>query len=148
MTTALGATWELQKALKTVLSADATLIALLKDGANSVLDDVPEDEQFPYLTIGDIVSDENETSTELGLVHQVTVNVWAKRTEGPAGSLGYEGRKTVRDILTAVDNVLNHELLTLTGYTNVNLMFQFAQVFRDDDDLYHGVARYRAVTQP
>ena len=70
------ATWEVQKGVKAALGAAATVTGLLADAAKSILDDVPEDEHFPYVTIGDIQSRENETMTELGQEHIVTINAW------------------------------------------------------------------------
>jgi hypothetical protein len=142
------ATWALQKALRTALAANAALTALLADGANCILDDVPESEKFPYITIGDIQSNENETMTELGQVHTVTVNCWASRKDRPGGTTGYEGRKVARDILAAVFDGLNHAALTLAGFVNTNTEFQFSDVYRDDADTYHGVIRFRVVTEP
>ena len=39
--------WPLQQAVDTALRADATLIALLADGADGIYDGVPQDSVFP-----------------------------------------------------------------------------------------------------
>jgi hypothetical protein len=142
------AAWEVQKALKAVLCANATLTALLASGAASILDDVPENEKFPYVTIGDIQSLADETYTELGQEHICTINAWTSRTDRAGGTKGYEGRKTARNIIAAIFDALNHKTLSPTGFVNTNMTYQFSDVFRDDADTYHGAIRFRVVTEP
>ena len=144
----MDATWELQKALKTALAANSTLIALLAEGAKSIFDDVPEEEHFPYVTVGDIQSNANETDTELGQEHIVTINTWVARSDRAGGTAGYEGRKLARDIVSAIYDALNHASLTLSGFAFVNMLYQFSDAFREDEDTYRGTIRFRAVTEP
>jgi hypothetical protein len=145
---ATDASWELQKALKASLAGYSTLTALLADGANSILDDVPGEELLPYVTVGDIASDENETMINLGQVHTVTINAWAARTSRAGGTIGHEGRKKAREIISAVIDRLNHASLSMTGFAAINVIYQLSQVFREDADTYHGIARFRIVTEP
>lgn len=142
------ATWALQVGLKTALGAANAVTKLLAGADKSILDDVPAEEHFPYLTIGDIQSQENETMTELGQAHLVTINAWVSRTDRAGGTKGYEGRKLARDILSAVFDAINHTTLTLAGFVNTNTTYVMSDVFRDDDDTYHGVIRFRVVTEP
>lgn len=59
------------------------------------------------------------------------------------------GRKEVRTILEAVRAVLHDAVLTLTGHRLVNLRHEFSDTRRDPDgETYHGIVRYRAVTEP
>ena len=122
-------------AVKAALDANSSLLALLADGADSILDDVPETERFPYLTIGDLQAGDWGTATERGLEHILTVNVWALR-------------RPARDILQQVYESLHEATLAVSGSSFVNCRFQFEQVLRDDTDTYHGVARFRIVTEP
>lgn len=146
---AADAAWEVQKALRAKLAADAPLITLLANGADSIFDDVPEEELFPYITIGDIESEENETCTEAGgQEHIVTINTWASRSAQAGGTVGYEGRKRVRDIIDAVNAALNRASLTLTGFTADNMTYRVSGAHRDDDDTYRGFIRMRIVTAP
>ena len=135
-------------AVKAALDANSSLLALLADGADSILDDVPETERFPYLTIGDLQAGDWGTATERGLEHILTVNVWALRRPARDGDLYYEGRKAARDILQQVYESLHEATLAVSGSSFVNCRFQFEQVLRDDTDTYHGVAGFRIVTEP
>lgn len=142
------ASWPVQQAIFAALAVDATLTALLADGADSIFDDVPEREAFPYLTIGDIQSSAADTKTEGGQEHTATLNVWTKRSSRTATETGHEGRKQARLILDAAIAVLNHATLTVTGFVNTGTYYLFSDVYRDDDNTYHGVARFRVVTEP
>lgn len=145
---ATDAAWELQKALVTKIAADAPTIALLAGGAASIYDDVSESAHFPFITVGQIESDAWETNTELGQEHAITINVWSSRDDRAGGTEGYEGRKEARDIVGALHTALNRASLTIAGFTCVNLTYIFSDVFRDSDNTYHGVIRFRAVTEP
>lgn len=148
MTIATGGAWAIQTAIRAALAGDSALIALLGDGANSIYDDVPEDEKFPYLTIGDIEASDFSTSTERMAEFSVTINAWTSRAARANASTGYEGRKRARDILDRVYAVLHESSLNLTGHRLINLRFQMASVYRDDPETYHGIIRFRAVTAP
>ena len=144
---ATDATWALQVGIKAALAA-SPVTALLAAGAASIFDDVPEEELFPYVTIGEIQTDADETCTELGQEHLATINVWTSRVSRAGGTVGYEGRKAARDIVAAIHTALNHATLTVTGFVCVNVLYQFSDVFREDEDTYHGVIRFRVVTEP
>lgn len=140
--------WALQKGILARLAANSALVALLPYGAASIFDDVPEDEKFPYVTIGDIQTNEWDTSSELGAEHVETINVWTSRGDRANGTAGYEGRKSARDILAQIYQSLHQAAFNLDGNRLVNLRFQFSAVLREDAEAYHGVIRFRAVTEP
>lgn len=130
--------WPLQQAIYNAVTQDGTVKTLIGDPAR-VYDDVPADTIFPYVTLGDISTIDRSTSTERGFAHSVTLHAWSR----------YGGRKEVKDVMAAIQDVLHDAALAPTNHTLISLFFQASDVFRDPDgETYHGVMRYRAVTEP
>ncbi len=132
-----SASWALQQAIFAALTADAELTTLL--GGARVYDDVPERAEFPYVTFA--LSNERDWSTgsDDGSEHTLTLHVWSRAA----------GRREAHEVLGALRRVLNDAALALTGYRLVNLRHEFSEARRDPDgETYHGITRYRAVTEP
>lgn len=132
-----SASWQLQQAVYSALSGNAALAALL--GGPRIYDDVPHTAAYPFVTMGQTSSSDFGTATEDGEEHILTLHVWSA-----AG-----GRSEAQLLMGAVRDVLHNAPLTLSGHTLVNLRQQFADIRREADGItIHGLARYRAVTQP
>lgn len=131
-----NAGWLLQKALYSALLADSELIALL--GGNHVYDDVPQGAPFPYVTIGESSVSDWSTGSDDGYEHILTLHVWSRA----------KGRKQVYDIVNCIRQVLDQSPLTVTGHHLVNMRFELSEARRESDgETYHGIVRYRAVTE-
>lgn len=131
-----SAGWALQRAIFTHLTSDAGVLAVL--GGPHVHDDVPRGTQPPYVTIGQITSRDWSTGTDAGQEHTLTLQVWSR-----AG-----GRRQVQAAMGAVGAALHDAALTLVDHRLVNLRMESAEARRDSDgDTYHGVMRFRAVTE-
>lgn len=138
---AKDSSWPLQQAIYDALKTDATLIALLAEGASGVYDHVPQDSDFPYVAIGesDQRPGELETKTEDGFEERVTIHTWTRTF----------GKNEVKNIMAAVLDALDKAALSVTGYTLVDLRFDFGTVMIEDDGVTrHGVQRFRAWTAP
>lgn len=121
--------WAIQQAIYAAVSAAVSV---------PVYDDPPADAALPYLTIGDDTVVPSRTKTEDGHEITVTVHAW---------SLG-RGRKGVKELLSEVYDVLNDKDLSVPGFSVVDVSFEYADSFRDADGLtWHGVARYRVITE-
>ena len=132
----LNSSWALQKGIFNALVNDATLTTLL--GGQHVYDDVPQDASFPYLTLGQSVARDWSTGSEDGQEHVLTLHVWSR-----AG-----GKKEAHEIVGAVRDALHDVALQLTDHQLVNLRHEFSDTRRDPGgELYHGIVRYRAVTE-
>jgi hypothetical protein len=130
--------WPLQKAIFAALAAHPTLALLIGDPPR-IYDDSPGGAELPYVQIGDGSESDWSTATENGGEHQLTLHVWSR-----AG-----GRMEARSILAVIYDVLHDSGLTLDSNLLVNLRFALSQVWRESDgETYHGIARYRAVTEP
>ena len=61
----------------------------------------------------------------------------------------YAGRKQVDAVLRAIRDALHTATLTLTDHRLINIRQEFTEARRNSDgETYHGIARYRAVTEP
>jgi hypothetical protein len=129
--------WSLQQSVFAALSADAALTALI--GAGRVHDDVPQGTPLPYVTLGPATLRDASTSTEDAAEHAFTVHVWS----------GARGKKEAHEILDAVRAALHDRPLTPSGHRLVNLRHDSSEVRRTPDGTaLHGLARFRAVTEP
>ncbi|PRD45801.1 DUF3168 domain-containing protein [Phyllobacterium phragmitis] len=131
-----SANMELHKAIYLALSGDAALIAKL--GGPNVYDHVPAAAAFPYVTFGQTAVYDWSTDSEIGDEHLFTIHVWSR-----AG-----GKKQVLEIMDLIATRMSATALTLDRHRLVNLALQYSQARNDDErDGYHGLLRYRAVTE-
>jgi hypothetical protein len=131
-----SASLELQKAVFLTLSGDAALRAKL--GGAKVYDHIPVAASFPYVTFGQTAVYDWSTGTELGDEHLFTIHAWSR-----AG-----GRKQLMEIMDLIAARMAIAALDLNGHRLVNLTLQYTQARNDDErDGYHGLMRYRAVTE-
>lgn len=129
--------WSLQQAVYEALVNDAALTSLL--GGARIYDDVAQGTSFPYVTIGVARANDWSTGTENGLEHHITLHAWSR----------YAGKKQAFALLEAIRSALHDAPLALTDGVLVNLRSQSMEVRRDEDGkTYHGLIRFRAVTEP
>ena len=132
-----SASWALQQSVYATLSADPQVNSLL--GAARIYDDVPQKSDFPYLTLGQSSVRDWSTGTEAGDEHLLTLHVWSRAT----------GRKQTHEIMGALKAALHDHTLILQGHRLIYLRHEFSDARRDPEgDIYHGVVRLRAVTEP
>ena len=132
-----SASWALQQSVFATLTADSQINALL--GAPRIFDDVPQKSEFPYLTLGQSSVRDWSTGTERGDEHILTLHVWSRAN----------GRKQTHEIMGALKSALHDRSLTLNGHRLINLRHEFSDARRDPEgDIYHGIVRLRAVTEP
>jgi hypothetical protein len=59
------------------------------------------------------------------------------------------GKKQVQEILEAIKSVLHYRPLALPDHHLVNLRYELSEARLDPDgDTFHGIVRYRAMTEP
>ena len=132
-----SASWALQQAIHATLTTQSALTVLL--GGPHVYDHVPRGVSFPYITFGVSTERDWSTGSEDGGEHIVTLHIWSKAA----------GRRETDDVGDAVRGALHDQFLTLIGHRLVNLRHEFSDTRRDaDSEMYHGVLRLRAVTEP
>jgi hypothetical protein len=129
--------WSLQQSVFAALTADAALTALL--GPGRIHDDVPQGSPLPYVTLGQATLRDASTGTDPGAEHIFTVHVWSDA----------RGKKEAHELLDAVRATLHDRPLALAGHRLVNLRHETSDIRRDGDGAtLHGLARFRAVTEP
>jgi hypothetical protein len=132
-----SASWALQQSIFAALTGDAALANLL--GGPRVYDDVSVRAEFPFMTFAQSNERDWSTGTEAGEEHFLTLHIWSRA----------HGRKETQEIIGAVREVLHDQSLSLSGYRLVNLRHEFSDARREaDGETYHGIVRYRAVTEP
>lgn len=132
-----SAAWALQKSVFVTISASPGVTGLL--GGARIYDDVPRGADYPYLTFGQSSVRDWSTDGDVGCEHIFTLHVWSQA----------EGRAQAHEIMGALKAALHDQALTLDGHRLVNLRHEFSEARREPDgETYHGVVRYRAVTEP
>ncbi len=125
----------LQVAHIALLKADPTLKKIIKQRVFSY---VPRQTTYPYICYMISESREWDDSSGDGSEHIVGIHAF---TDG-------EGTKSNYEILGAAHKLLqNRTDLVLTDHTMVNCRRTFYNVDREDDQVYHGISRYRVITQ-
>jgi hypothetical protein len=131
-----NASWALQSAVFTALSADETVQSLL---STRIFDAVPREAAFPYAVLGDGKESNFDTATEEGSEHTFPLTVWSRNG-------GHNEAKSVAD---AIRFRLNGATLSLDGHALVDLRFLDCEYARDTDgETYSATLRFRAVTEP
>jgi hypothetical protein len=131
------ANWALQRSIYQALAGSPELTNLL--GGARIYDDAPQAASFPFITLGQSVIRDWSTGTEDGAEHSLTLHVWSR-----AG-----GKREVHAIIEAIRAVLHDQPLSLADHHLVNLRHEFSEARLDPDgDTFHGIVRYRAVTEP
>lgn len=126
----------LQQWLFDNLSRQAKISALI--GKDKVFDHVPTQTSFPYITLGHSLIYDWSTSSDHGEEHFLTIHIWAKGT----------GRKQVLEIISAVSDALDVAEAEQAGFNLINLTSMGMEArYEDSRNTYHGVMRYRAVTE-
>lgn len=144
-----AAALDMQKAVYTLLVADATLVALLaKDvrGAGTgpgIFDEVPENQPYPYIEIGEFTSREFRTLTRSGEELTMTNHIWSQAP----------GNKQALEILKEMNRLLGDVTgIAVTDHLFIASWFEFYDILKDKEeggDLFtrHIPARYRIKIQ-
>lgn len=126
-------------------AARTVLFDTLDGGASlSVYDHVPfepegaPDDAFPYIVVGDQEATPFDNDSTLGAYVDSTVHVWSR----------YKGRKEVDEALDEIYGLLHRAALSAAGYKIVDCLFEFSDVFVEEDgQTRHGVIRFRLTIQ-
>jgi hypothetical protein len=132
-----SASWAVQRGIYQALAGSSGLSALL--GGARVYDDPPQAASYPFVSLGQSVIRDWSTGTEDGAEHMLTLHVWSRSG----------GKKQVHEIIDAIKTVLHDQPLTLADHHLINLRHELSEARQDPDgDTFHGIVRYRAVTEP
>ncbi len=136
---------EIQTAAYAKLTGDATLMALLAApllGTYAVFDfgAVPENQPFPYLTLGNSREKPQNTFGRRGYINTFTVDIWDSQFGGFLKS---------QQILARMNFLLDQKPLTLGTQTFVYCMYQGAMHLNDpgEQKILHTPVDYEYFTQ-
>jgi len=110
-----------------LLRLDATLIALLANGAKSVFDNVPENPDFPYIVIGDDTFSDWSAHDFSGFVGTATIRVWSQKS----------GRKECKGIQNRIYTLLQRVKLGLVGFADIQFRLGAQNIIKDPDGKTH-----------
>ena len=126
--------WPIQVAIRTVLLADSALSAAV----SGVYDYVPEDADFPYITVGEATEVPDDTHQTFGHQSVITLHIWTRT----------RSHKDGLELLEHVKRLLDRQPLNVNGRHTVQVRHEFAQTLRDPDpEIRHIPARFRVTTQ-
>ena len=119
-----------QQVIYGLLSNSADVMSAVK----GVYDSVPDQQDFPYITIGEDDNNEWDTATTLGNDVVCTVSVWSRD----------RGKKETKDIQGRIYNALHRQDYNVTGYQIISIDWQNSTSFLDyDAKTRHGVQTFR-----
>jgi hypothetical protein len=124
----------LQQAVYARLTGDVDLSA----DVTGVYDDVPEDAQYPYVTISTVASSPDNELGEYGRQTVVQLDVWS----------AYRGFAEATGILSHIERLLDRQPLPITGHSTVAVRHASVTALRDpDEDIRRITARYTVTTR-
>ena len=127
--------WALQRSIYQALATSLDLVGLL--GGVRVYADAPQSAPNPFITLGQSLIRDWSTGAEDGAEHSLTLHVWSR-----------SGGKKL-EIIEAIRAALHEQPFALEDHHLVNLRHEYSEArFDPDGDTFHGVVRYRAVTEP
>lgn len=120
----------LQAGLYSLLTGDATLMAMI----GGVFDAVPDNQPCPYVTIGEVESADWSTFGKSGESFVLTLHVWSES----------KGKKEAQTIQNRLDTLVHRGTISVSGFTFVSAIREMATVMQDPDGVtWHGVQRFR-----
>jgi hypothetical protein len=132
-----SAGWALQKAMYARLSADAALGAVIGTPARLYDGAPPARAAYPFALFAD-AREKRIAGADRLLEHEISITVWSK----------LEGRREVKDAITAIVSALDEAALALDGFRLVGMRAVFTDIFlRPESDAVQGLIRLRAVTE-
>lgn len=131
-----NASWAVQKSIYSALKTSPDLIAQLGD--DSIYDDIPRSASYPYIRFGQSVVRDFSSSSERGFEHSIVLHVWSKG----------QGKKESFDIMEQIRSALDDQPLAVSDHHLVNMRCEQMSVRKESESQsYHGVLRYRIVTE-
>lgn len=124
-------TWaptEAQKAIYTQLTGDATLMAMIE----GVFDHVPDNQEFPFLTLQIKPWNDRGNETWEGLSATITIHTWYRRPG--------TGDLEVQKIQKRIDDLLHEVHICIDGWNIISFRRSTIDILTDPDNVtLHGV---------
>ena len=122
----------LQQAIYSALNVDA----ITSDLSCAVLDDVPSNQAYPFIRLGEDTAIDYDTKTLQGGEFTIELHIWSQ----------YKGSKECKQIMDKVHDLLHDSSLSVAGFNLINLRFEFSDIMIDPDGVTrHGIMRFRSI---
>lgn len=127
--------YEIQKALYSKLTGNAALMSAI----NGVYDRPAQGyDDFPYVTIGEMVSVDFSGGECVGYDTTVTIHVWSRTDD----------RGETKQIQGLITGVLNRADLSFTDYSQIDcLKIDSTTMLDPDGETWHGVQTFNITTE-
>lgn len=120
----------IQQAIYDILTNDSTFITKV----TGVFDFVPDNQAYPFITVGESTSIPYETYDRYGEEVSTILHVWSR----------YQGMKEINEIMDDCKRLLARKSFTVIGWQNISCYHDFSEVIREPDgETRHGVIRFR-----
>lgn len=128
--------WYLQQAIYGILTGDAQLMSKVV----GVFDFVPDNNNFPYISIGEFTTNPFETMDRYGQEVTSTIHVWSQRI----GPNAYQGMMQAENIMEDVQRLLARSYIEIDLWGTVGCWGDYSQTLVESDGITrHGILRYR-----
>ncbi len=125
-----SALFAVQKAIYRELTSNQELMAIV----TGIFDQVPQDQPFPYVTIGEFTSVPFRTHSRFGEEITVTMHIWSQA----------EGYMESATILDQLNKSLADVAVAVEGFGEVGFFYEFSQALREPDGVTRQMPfRYR-----
>ncbi|KLL11579.1 MULTISPECIES: DUF3168 domain-containing protein [Protofrankia] len=102
-----------------------------------VFDDVPEGQEFPYVTLGDAVETPDNDHGGFGRESVMDIHVWTRE----------RGHSQGADIANQIIRLLDHQALLIDGWRHIVTRYLRQQAMRDPDpEIRHRVLQFLVIT--
>ena len=134
---AASESWSLRQGIYQALAGNSQVTGLL--GGVNIFDDAPVNASYPYLTFGQTTECDWSTGSENGAEHTITLHVWS----------GADGKTETQAIIETIRAALRVSPIAVDNQHLVNLRHVFSEARHDKlRETYHGIVRYKVVTDP
>ena len=102
-----------------------------------VLDLAGPDQEYPYITIGEMIAGHADTLNDQGVDIDMTVHIWSRE----------RGMQECQQLMQTAKDALDRKTFPVTGFQWVTTIWNYAQTMRDADGVTrHGILRFRVMT--
>lgn len=126
----------IQEAIYQILTQDAALM----DMVTGVFDFVPDNENYPYVQIGEFTTGPFQTYDRYGQEVTVTIHAYSQRI----GPNAYQGMARVDEIMNRIQFLLARTYFPVEGWGDIGCWGDYEQTLLESDGITrHGILRYR-----
>lgn len=130
----IAAADRIQRACFARMSADEALDAMV----SGVFDEVPEEAEFPYVTLGEAIEAPDNAHDSYGAKTAVAFHIWSD----------YRGYLEANTIGSHLQSLFDHQPLEIEGHRLVAMRFRQQTPMRDPNPkIRHVIVRFDVVTE-